>query len=130
MAASKTCHRLLLAEFAPSASCKNLDLPPVNLRFLHFASDTNSTQHQARQVPEVPNEFRMRNSESGIAFRGAAVSFHSGAFLFWDLHGKSGNGLYGMAQKPSPPVRLHRSLEREDAASLRRFLLYKTGRTR
>ena len=36
------------------------------------------------------------------------------------LHGKSGNGLFDMAQTPSPPLRLHQSLKGDDAASLRR----------
>ena len=39
---------------------------------------------------------------------------------FLDYHGKSGNGLYGMAQTPSLPWRLHQHLKGNDAASLRR----------
>ena len=45
---------------------------------------------------------------------------HPAACFFLALHGKSGNGLFDMAQTPSPPLRLHRSHEGEDAASLRR----------
>ena len=36
------------------------------------------------------------------------------------FHGRSGDGLYGVEETHSPPVRLHRSHEGDDAASLRR----------
>ena len=33
---------VLTMPFSPSAACKNLDLPPVNLRFLHLHLTKNS----------------------------------------------------------------------------------------